>query len=296
MTRRVRAYFAPVNRATGQPTIFDAAQSGRFLAGCSACAVGGPGVVHRLWRKTGKVVSALRAGAPAVVQSQVRTEIEATVQLEFQSWGKLQLALASGSQQMNLLVTAGGAAQTEVGARAQAAVPLCGGGASTATTLNVGATAACGVYGGRSGGGGCGLWRTDGFVGSGVSGGWVRAAADVGGDVNYIRRVTLNVGRVISIAGGVLQLGAAFAGGSSDGGYAGEPADGFVRSRGGKFFPGVVGTVLHGWRAGGSGAVSLSAAAGDAVFGRDRRGAGGTGWSGWEAERGFRALPVKDVE
>ncbi|HEX4037887.1 MAG TPA: hypothetical protein VHX37_07495 [Acidobacteriaceae bacterium] len=28
--RRVRAYFAPVNRAQKQPTLFDPAQSGRF--------------------------------------------------------------------------------------------------------------------------------------------------------------------------------------------------------------------------------------------------------------------------
>ena len=32
------------------------------------------------------------------------------MQLEFESWGKLQLALAAGSQQMNLLRTASGAA------------------------------------------------------------------------------------------------------------------------------------------------------------------------------------------
>ena len=31
-----------------------------------------------------------------MVQSQVVTQVEATVQLEFESWGKLQLALAAG--------------------------------------------------------------------------------------------------------------------------------------------------------------------------------------------------------
>ena len=30
VTRRVRAYFAPVNRAAGVPTVFDAAQMGAF--------------------------------------------------------------------------------------------------------------------------------------------------------------------------------------------------------------------------------------------------------------------------
>ena len=40
-----------------------------------------------------------------MTQSQVRTEVEATVSLEFESWGKLQLSLSSGSQEMNLLAT-----------------------------------------------------------------------------------------------------------------------------------------------------------------------------------------------
>src|SRR5207248_847900 len=61
-------------------------------------------------RKSETKVGGLTTGAPAMVQSQVRTQVEATVQLEFESWGKLQLALAAGSQQMNLLRTASGAA------------------------------------------------------------------------------------------------------------------------------------------------------------------------------------------
>ena len=46
-----------------------------------------------------------------------------------------------------------------------------------------------------------------GFVGSGVSAAYVSSPAAVGNDINYVRRVTLNVGRVVGIAGGVLQLG-----------------------------------------------------------------------------------------
>src|SRR5260370_14693016 len=85
-------------------------------------------------RKSERKVGALTAGAPAVVQSQVRTQVEATVQLEFESWGKLQLALAAGSQQMNLLRTANGAAANGSGGLAATAIPLAAG--STATSLN----------------------------------------------------------------------------------------------------------------------------------------------------------------
>lgn len=237
VTRRVRAYFAPVNRLTGQPTIFDAAQSGRFdperppvpwvdLGWCTGFA-----------RKAGTTVAALRTRAPAVVQSQVRTEMEATVHVEFQTWGKLQLALASGSQQMNLLTTGAGVAPNGSGGVSATAVPLLTvGGASTASTLNVGAMAAASFavgdllavdvdYAGQSG-----------FVGSGVSAAWVRRATDVSGDLNFVRRVTLNVGRVVSITGGVLGLGGALIAGAPLAAMQVSRVRGFIDREGGSFF------------------------------------------------------------
>ncbi len=236
VTRRVRAYFAPVNRAAGAPTVFDAAQMGAFaldappapwvdLGWCSEfCGRAGPT----------KVVEALTTGAPAVAQSQVRTQVEATVSLEFESWGKLQLALAAGSQQMNLLQTANGAAANGSGGVAAAAVPLAAG--STATSLNVGAAAAARFHVGD-------LVAVDvdyaaqvGFVGSGVSAAYVSSPAAVGGDINYIRRVSLNVGRVVGIAAGVLQLGGALLAGAPTAGMQVSLLVGFVDREGGGFF------------------------------------------------------------
>ncbi len=237
VTRRVRAYFAPVNRTTGQPTIFDAAQSGRFLLDAPPAPWTDLGWCTGFARKSGTVVTALRTGSPPTAQSQVRTELEATVQLEFQSWSKLQLALASGFQQMNLLVTGGGGTANGSGGTSAGAVPLgTSGGASTATVLNVGTAAAATFsvgdliavdvdYSGQTG-----------FVGSGVSGSWVRAAADVGGDLNFVRRVTLNVGRVVSIAGGLLQLGGALLAGAPAAGMQVNRVSGFVDREGGCFF------------------------------------------------------------
>ena len=237
VTRRVRAYFAPVNRATRKPTIFDAGQDGRFDLDAPPAPWVDLGWCTGFKRKSGTAVEALRTGAPMTVQSQVKTELEATIHLEFQSWGKLQLALASGSQQMNLLVSVAGAQANGSGGTATAPVPLMGSGAaSTASSLNIGAAAAASFlpgdlvavdvdYGGQSG-----------FLGSGASAAWVRTATDVGGDMNFVRRVTLNVGRVASISGGSLQLGAALPAGVPLSGMQVSRVSGFVDREGGSFF------------------------------------------------------------
>ena len=237
VARRVRAYFAPVNRTTGQPTIFDAAQMGNFVLDTPPAPWVDLGWCSGFSRKAGTVVSALRTGAPAVAQSQSRTELEATVQVEFQSWGKLQLALASGSQQMNLLVTGGAATPNGSGGVGAAAVPLVSGGvASTATSVNVGSAAAATFSAGDLVAVDVDYSGQTGYVGSGASAAWVRAAVDVGGDLEYVRRVTLNVGRVVSVAAGVLQLGDPLLAGVPVSGMQVSRAAGFVDREGGTFF------------------------------------------------------------
>lgn len=234
VTRRVRAYFAPVNRAAGVPTIFDAAQSGTFALEMPPAPWIDLGWCSGFVRKSGTKVGALTTGAPAVVQTQVRTQVEATVQMEFESWGKLQMAVAAGSQQMNLLQTAAAAAANGSGGVAAMAVPLSAG--STATTLNVGVTAAAKFRAGS-------LVAVDedyvaqvGYVGSGVSAAYVSSPAAVSADINYIRRVTLNVGVVVSIADGVLQLGGPLLAGAPPSGMQVSPLVGFVDREGGGFF------------------------------------------------------------
>jgi hypothetical protein len=223
-----------VNRAAVVPTVFDAAQMGAFALDAPPAPWVDLGWCSKFARKSETKVGALTTGAPAVVQTQVRTQVEATVQLEFESWGKLQLALAAGSQQMNLLRTANGAAANGSGGLAAAAVPLVAG--STASSLNVGATAATQFHVGD-------LVAVDvdyvaqiGFVGSGVSAAYVSSTAAVGGDVNYVRRVSLNVGRVVAIAAGVLQLGGPLLAGAPAAGMQVSPLVGFVDREGGGFF------------------------------------------------------------
>jgi hypothetical protein len=133
---------------------------------------------------------------------------------------------------MNLLRTANGAAANGSGGVAAAAVPLAPG--STATSLNVGAAAAQFHVGD--------LVAVDvdyvaqiGFVGSGVSAAYVTSPAAVGSDVNYVRRVSLNVGRVVAIAG-VLQLGGPLLAGAPAAGMQVSPLVGFIDREGGGFF------------------------------------------------------------
>jgi len=238
VARRVRAYFAPVNRATCSPTLFDPAQSGRFPLHAPPAPWVDLGWVGKFVRKCGTKISPLLAGSPAMAVAQARSEVDATVSLEFDAWGKLQLALASGSQQTNLLLPATSAAANGSGGVAAAPFPLLTGTgpASTATSLNVGATAAAQFSVGI-------LVAVDidytgqlGYIGSGISAAYVQSAAAVNGDVNYIRRVTLNVSVVVAIADGVLQLGIPLLAGAPAPGMQVSQLLGFCDREGASFF------------------------------------------------------------
>jgi hypothetical protein len=102
--------------------------------------------------------------------------------------------------------------------------------------LNVGATAAAGFSVGD-------LVAVDvdytgqlGYVGTGVSAAYVQSATAVGGDVNYVRRVTLNVGVVVAITGGALELGCALLAGAPTAGMQISPLVGFCDREGASFF------------------------------------------------------------
>jgi hypothetical protein len=237
VNRRVRAYFAPVNRAAGLPTIFDPSGIAAFNVNAPPAPWVDLGWCLGFARKSGTKVGALVTGAPGVAAGQVRTEVEALVSLEFESWGKLQMALTAGVQQMNVLRLQTGAAANGSGGTAIAAVPLAvGSSATTAAALDVGATAAAGFAVGDVVAVDVDYAGTTGFVGSGVSGGYVKSAAAMGTDVDYVRRVTLNVGRVTAIAGGVLTLGAALLAGVPAAGMQVSRVVGFCDREGGSYF------------------------------------------------------------
>jgi hypothetical protein len=182
-------------------TIFDPAQSGAFALDAPPAPWIDLGWIAGFARKCGTKIEAIRTGAPATTQMQVRTEIDATVSFSFESWRKIQLAISAGVQQMNLLKPAMGVAAEGSGGTAITAVALEDG--STSTVLQVGVSAAAAFTVGELVAVDVDYAAQTGFVGSGVSGAYVQSALS---DVDYVRRVTLNVGRIASIANGALTL------------------------------------------------------------------------------------------
>ncbi len=230
--KRIRAYFAPVNRGAEQATIFDPTQNGGFPVNTPPAPWVDLGWIRGFARRSGTTVAAVRTGAPLTTQTQVRSDVEATVQFSFESWGKLQLSLAAGTQQMNLLASVAGTQGAGSGGVAVSALALLAG--STATTLNLGGAAAAGFTAGAQ-------VAVDadyavgltGFVGSGVSGAYVRTALT---DVDYIRRVTLNVGRVASVSNGVLTLEHPLLAGVPSAAMKASAVQGFCDREGSSFF------------------------------------------------------------
>ncbi len=220
VARRVRAYFAPVARAGGTPTLWDPAGLASFDVDSPPAPWLDLGWCNGFTRRSGSKTAPLLTGAPAAAASQVRTEIEAQVALEFESWGKLQLALTAGVQQMNVLVPS-------------TSVPIASG--STATSLNVGAASSDFTvgdivvadvdYAGATG-----------FVGSGVSGGYVRSATAIANDPDYVRRVSLNVGRVTQSSAGALTLSSPLLAGEPVAGMQVAKVAAFCDREGGSFF------------------------------------------------------------
>lgn len=233
VTRRVRAYFAPVDRVNRVPTVFDPALNGGFDLDAPPVPWIDLGWIEDFSRKSLSKISGLATGSPAVTEFQVKQAVDASVSFRFKTWSKLSMALACGSQHMNLLAPATGAATNGSGAKAAAATSLAASG-STATLLVMSSTAGfaagCVVavdedYAGQTG-----------FVGSGMSAAYVQSAAAVGSDPDYIRRVSFNVARVSAVTSTELQLAQPLIAGVPTSTMRVQPVLGFVDREGGSFF------------------------------------------------------------
>ncbi|MGC1782747.1 MAG: hypothetical protein WA708_09530 [Acidobacteriaceae bacterium] len=252
IVRRVRAYFAPVNRTAAQPVIFDPAQNASFNLDAPPTPWLDLGWLDGFERKSGTKVVPLRSGAPGLPLSQVRTEIDSFVAVNFLSWGKLQMAVTAGSEQMNLLATSAGAQANGSGGLAGAAVPLASG--STATFLSVATNQLSGFSAGQIVAVDIDYTGQTGYVGSGVSAAYVSLASAVHSDVNYVRRVSFNVGRITQVTSSGLQLAQPLIAGAPAAGMSVQPVLGFVDREGSNFF--------HEW----SGLFVIPGEQGDRIF------------------------------
>lgn len=233
ITRRVRAYFAPVNRAAGTPVVFDPSLAGGFDLGQPPAPWIDLGWIAGFTRKSLSTVAAVQTGAPAVTKTQVRGTMDAHVSFRFLNWGKLPMALSCGSEHMNLLAPASGAAANGSGAKAAAAVALGLGSTATSLVLDNGTSA---FQAGQIVAVDADYQGQTGFVGAPVAGAWVSSAAAVGNDADYVRRVTFNVARVASASANGLTLAQPLIAGTPLPGMKVQAVLGFVDREGGSFF------------------------------------------------------------
>lgn len=231
VTRRVRAFFAPVNRAAQAPVLFDPSQQGRFSLELPPSPWISLGWIQDFARKSVSKSSPLLTGIPAAPLEQVRETLQAQVSLQFLSWTKLTMALATGAQHMNLLAAANGAAPSADGGQAASAVIPQSGSTGTSILLAPGDSAkfAAGSmiavdvdYAGQTG-----------YVGSPVAGAYVRQPL---ADVDYIRRITFNVGLVAEVSAAGLILAKSLPGGAPAAGAKVQAIRGFVDREGGSFY------------------------------------------------------------
>lgn len=231
VARRVRGYFAPVNRATQTPVLFDASEQGAFDLDAPPAPWISLGWIQDFTRKPMSKTAPVLTGIPAATLEQVRETLEAQVSLQFLSWTKLTMALATGSQHMNLLASVSGAAAAADGAQAAAAVvPQTG---STATFVALASADAAKFTAGSIIALDVDYTGQTGFLGAPVAGAYVRQALT---DVNYIRRVTFNVALVSQVNPTGLTLAEPLLGGAPAAGAKLQAVTGFVDREGGSFY------------------------------------------------------------
>ena len=231
VTRRVRAYFAPINRAAQAPVFFDPAQMGSFNLDAPPSPWIDLGWIRNFVRKSTSKGRALFTGIPAAPLEQTRNSLQAQLSFEFLGWTKLTMALATGSQHMNLLAPSIGANSEADGAQAVPAVTVQSG--STASLIQLSASDAGNFAPGTMIAVDVDYSGQTGYVGSPISGAYLKQTLT---DVDYIRRVTFNVGLVLGISSSSLILAQPLPGGAPAAGTKLQMITGFVDREGGSFY------------------------------------------------------------
>jgi hypothetical protein len=218
--RRVRGYFAPVDRLTATPTPFDATAVTSFDADTPPAPWTDLGWIDDFTRASETKLQVVESGAPGTVLLQGRQSVGATVSMTFERWSKLTMALTCGAQQTNVLKA--GASPVAITALSSTATFL-----STpngAGTIQAGDMIAVDAdYNGQTG-----------YLGAGASAAYLATA--IGSDSDWIRRMTLNVGRVTAVTATGLQLAEPLLGGVPAQGMQAQSIVALQDREGGTFF------------------------------------------------------------
>jgi hypothetical protein len=213
------------------PVLFDASQQGAFNLDSPPTPWIDLGGIQGFTRNAGSKATPIMTGIPAAPLRQTREALDARVSFEFMSWTKLTMALATGSQHLNLLAPRSGAAFAADGAQAAPAVVIQSG--STASVLQLAAADAARFTTGTMIAVDADYTGQTGFIGAPVAGAYVRHPLT---DVDYIRRITFNVALVSQVAGTALMLAQALPGGPPAAGAKLQALSGFVDREGGSFY------------------------------------------------------------
>jgi hypothetical protein len=225
----VRAYFAPVTRSSSTATVFDPSGAGFDLSSPPSPWID-LGWIRNFKRTASEALQPLRMGKTGIAQMQLRTLESARLEFDFCDWGKLQMLLASGSQHYNILATAASGAQSACGGTPVAAAAILAG--STASSLLLSTSALSGFAVGDLVAADVDYSAQTGYVGTGIAGGYVADPNDVQRDVNYVRRATLNVGRVTAVTATALTLEQPLPGGAPLTGAGVQKVTGYVDREG----------------------------------------------------------------
>jgi hypothetical protein len=233
-SRRIRAYFAPINRVTGAPSLFDPGKYGRFLLDAPPSPWLDLGWIDSFQRFCGTSTQPLWAGNKRAPSSQFHGPVDVRIEFDFREWGKLQMALAGGSEHMNVLASDPNASPQPSGGSCLPGVSSLPG--STASEIVVGAGAVGAFSPGDLVAVDADYQQQTGYVGSGISAAYVNNPSDVNQDANYIRRVTFNIGRVAQLTATSLLLAQPLLGGAPPPAAGVQKVIAFVDREGGGFF------------------------------------------------------------
>ena len=231
---RMRAYFAPVQRSSGTPGIFDPAKHGRFDLDQPPAPWLDLGWIANFSRSCASQTGLAQAGPRGASAKQFRRDLQTRIEFDFREWGTLQMALANGSQHMNVLATDVSAEAQPSGGTPQTAISVLPGSSASEIVFGTGAVDFCSLgdilaidvdYN-----------QETGYVGTGIAAAFIRDPVDVQRDVNYARRVTFNVGRVAEKTASSVLLAQPLLGGAPAAAAAAQRVIAFVDRDGGSFF------------------------------------------------------------
>jgi len=202
--RTVRAYAAPVNRQTGATIAFDPATMGNFDLDAPPQPWIDLGWVENFRRASATKYEALRTGPNSNITVQYRMQPEAQVEFDLLTWGKVQLALSGGTQQMNVLAEESSGPPQPSGGMPAPPSPVQSGSTYTEIVLtadqlalyNVGDIVAVDIdYNGQTG-----------YLGTWAAGSYIASPLNGPAYLDLVRRVTFNVARVCGKTASSLQL------------------------------------------------------------------------------------------